>query len=88
MYLHPGRYLFYIELSIPVSCVPTSASISKSVIVSGSSPDLTGRLYALCGLAANVIFAALSLILDCPGLKLAVAVHRGLPTGRPLPYVP
>ena len=36
----------------------------------------------------NVMFAALSLILDCPGLELAVAVHDGLPTGRPLPCVP
>jgi len=36
----------------------------------------------------NVMFAALSLILDCPGLKLAVAVHDGLPIGRPLPCVP
>jgi hypothetical protein len=58
-----------------MSCVPTSASMSKSVIVSGSSPVLTGRLCALCGSAANVIFATLSLILDCPGLELAVAVH-------------
>ena len=39
-------------------------------------------------MAANVIFAALSLILNYPGLKLAVAVHKGLLTGRPLPYVP
>ena len=36
----------------------------------------------------NVMFAALSLILDCPGLELAVAVYDGLPTGRPLPCVP
>ena len=71
-----------------MSCVPTSAFIFKSVIVSGSSPNITSRLYALYRLAANVIFAALSLILNCPGLKLAIAVHRGLPTGRPLPYVP
>jgi len=34
-----------------------------------------------------VVFAALNLILNCPGLKLTIAVHRGLPTGRPLPYV-
>ena len=68
-----------------MSCVPTSASISKSVIVSSSSPVLTSQLCALCGSAANVIFAALSLILNCPGLELAVTVHRGLPIGRPLP---
>jgi len=35
-----------------------------------------------------VVFTALNLILNYPGLKLAVAVHRGLPTGRPLPYIP
>jgi len=34
------------------------------------------------------MFAALSLILNCPGLKLAIAVHKGLPTGRPLPCIP
>jgi len=39
-------------------------------------------------LAANIIFAALNLILNCPGLKLAVAVHRGLSIGCSLPYVP
>ena len=36
----------------------------------------------------NIIFTALSLILDYPSLKLAVAVHRGLPIGYPLPCVP
>jgi len=71
-----------------MSCVPTSASISKSIIISGSSPNLTGRLYALYRLATNVIFAALSLILNCPSLKLTIDVYRGLPTGRPLPYIP
>jgi len=69
-----------------MSYVPTSASISESVIVSGSSP--TSQLWALYRSAVNVIFAALNLILNCPGLKLAIAVHRGLPTGRPLPYIP
>ena len=59
-----------------MSCVPTSASKSESVIDSSSSPDLTSRLYALYRSAANVIFAALSLILDCPSLKLAIAVHK------------
>jgi len=33
------------------------------------------------------MFTALNLILNCPGLELAIAVYRGLPTGRPLPYV-
>jgi len=86
--LHPNYYLFYIELSIPVFYVPISASISKSVIISSSSPNLTGWLYALYRLAANVIFAALSLILNCPGFELAIAVYRGLPIGHPLPCVP
>ena len=68
--------------------MPTSASISKSIIISGSSPNLTGRLYALYRLAANIIFTVLSLILNYPGLKLAIAVYGGLPIGRPLPCVP
>jgi len=34
------------------------------------------------------MFAALSLILNYPSLKLAVAVHNGLPIGRSLPCVP
>jgi len=88
LYLYPSYYLFYIELSIPISCVYTSTSISKSVIVSRSSPNLTSWLYALYRLAINVIFAMLSLILNCPSLKLVVAFYRGLPIGRPLPYVP
>ena len=71
-----------------MSYIPISASISKSVIISSSSPNLTSRLYTLFRLAANVIFAALSLILNYPGLKLTVTVHRGLPTRRPLPYIP
>jgi len=77
-----------VELSIPISYVSTSASISKSVIIFSSSPDFTGWLYALYRSAANVIFAALSLILNYPGLKLAVDVYRGLPIGCPLPCVP
>jgi len=76
------------ELFISMSCVPTSASMSKFVIVSSSSPNLTSWLCALYGLAADVIFAALSLILNYPGLKLAVDIYRGLPMGRPLPCVP
>ena len=39
-------------------------------------------------MAANIIFAALSLILNYPGLKLTIAIYKGLPIGRPLPYVP
>jgi len=38
-----------------------------------------------------IMFATLNLILNCPGLKLAVAVYGGLSTRRPLPcvlYVP
>ena len=70
-----------------MSYISTSAFISKSIIISSSSPNPTSQLYALYGLAANVIFAALSLILNCPNLKLAIAIYKGLPTGRPLPYV-
>ena len=33
----------------------------------------------------NIIFAALSLILNYFGLKLAVAVYKGFPTKRPFP---
>jgi len=92
--LLPSHYLFYIELSIPVFYVPTSLSKSKSVITSGSSPVLASWLYTPYKLAACVVFTALNLILNCPGLKLAIAVYRGLSTGRPLscvlciPYVP
>jgi len=68
--------------------IPTSASISKSVIISSSSPILTGQLYTLYRLAVNVIFAALSLILNYPSFKLAVAVHGGLPIRCSLPYIP
>ena len=86
--MFPSYYLFYIELSIPISYVLTSLSKSKSIIASGSSPVLTSWLYTPYKLATGVIFTTLNLILNCPGLKLAVAVHRGLPTGRPLPCVP
>jgi len=71
-----------------VSCVPINASISKSIIISGSSLILTGWLYALYKLAVNIIFTALSLILNYPGLKLAIAIYKGLPIGRSLPYIP
>jgi len=71
-----------------VSYVPTSASISESVIISSSSPSLTSWLYALYRLAANIRFAVFSLILNYPGFKLAVAVYRGLSIGRLLPYIP
>jgi len=72
-------------------CVPTSLSKSKFVIASSSSPILASWLYAPYKPAIYIVFTALNLILNCPGLKLAIAVHRGLPTGRPLPcmlYVP
>ena len=69
-------------------CIPINAFISKSVIISGSFLVLTGWLYALCKSAINVIFAVLSLILNCPSFKLAVAVYKGLPIGRSLPCVP
>ena len=71
-----------------MSYVSTSLSKSKFVIASSSSPILASWLCAPYKPAACVIFTALNLILNCPGLKLTVAVHRGLPTGRSLPYVP
>ena len=71
-----------------MSYIPISPSKSKSIIISSSSPNLTRPLYTLYRLAANVIFSAFSLILNCPSLKLAVAVYKGLPIGRPLPYIP
>jgi len=71
----------------PISTA-TSTFISKSIIISGSSPNLTSWLYTLYRLAANIIFTALNLILNYPGLKLAIAVYRGLPIGRPFPYIP
>ena len=71
-----------------MSYIPISPSRSKSIIISGSSPNFTRRLYTLYRLAANVIFSAFSLILNCPSLKLAIAIYRGLPIGRPLPHIP
>jgi len=70
-----------------MSYVSTSLFKSKSVIASSSSPVLAGWLYAPYKPAIYVIFAALNLILNYPSLKLAVAVYRGLPTRRPLPYI-
>ena len=67
--------------------VPTSLSKSKSIIAFGSSPVLASWLCAPYKLAVYVVFTALNLILNYPGLKLAVAVYRGLPTGRSLPCV-
>jgi len=71
-----------------MSYISTSASISESIIISGSSPGLTGRLYTLYRSAANVKFAVFSLILNYSGLKLAIAIYRGLPIGRSLSCVP
>ena len=70
-----------------MSYIPTSLSISKSVITSSPSPVLARRLYALYKSALYVMLAALNLILDCLGLKLAVAVYGGLLTRRPLPCI-
>jgi len=75
------------ELFIPMFCVFTSLSKSKFVITSSSSPILAGWLYAPYKPAMCVIFTILNLILNYPGLKLAIAVYRGLPTGCPLPYI-
>ena len=70
-----------------MSCVPTSLFKSESVIASSSSPILAGWLYAPYKPAACIMFTALNLILNCPGLELAVAVYGGLPIGCPLPCV-
>jgi len=70
-----------------MSYIPPSLSKFKFIIASGSSPVLTGWLYAPYKPAIYIIFAALNLILNCPGLKLTIAIHRGLPTGRSLPYI-
>jgi len=74
-----------------VSYVSTSLFKSKSIIASGSSPVLAGWLYAPYKPAVCIVFAALNLIPNYPGLELAVAIYRGLPTRRSLPcilYVP
>ena len=71
-----------------MSYIPTSAFKSKSIIISSSSPILTSWLYALYRSAINIIFAALSLILNYPSLKLAIVIHIGLSMGHPLPYIP
>jgi len=70
-----------------MSYIPTSLSKSKSVIAFSSSPILAGWLYAPYKPAVCIIFTVLNLILNYPGFKLAIAVYRGLPTGRPLPYI-
>jgi len=75
------------ELSISVSYIPTSLSKFEFVIAPSSSPVFTSWLYAPYKLAACVIFTVLNLILNYPGLKLAIAIYGGLPTGCPLPYV-
>ena len=70
------------ELSIFVSCVPTSPFKSESVIVSGFSPVFTGQLCALCKSALCVVSAVLNLIFNCLGFKLAVTIYGGLFTGQ------
>ena len=73
---------------MPISYIPTSLSISKSIIIFSFSPILTSRLYTLYRSATNIIFTVLSLILNYPSFKLTIAIYRGLPIGRPLPYIP
>ena len=68
------------ELSISVFYVPTSPSISESVITFSPSPILTRRLYTPYKSALYIMLAALNLILNCPSLKLSMAIYRGLPT--------
>ena len=71
-----------------MSCVPTSPSKSESVIISGPSPIFTGQLCAPCKPALCIKLTVLNLILDCLGLKLAMAVYGGFPTKWPLFCVP
>jgi len=68
--------------------ISTSASISKSIIIFSYSPNLTSWLYTLYRLATNIRFTALSLILNYPSFKLAIAIYRGFPIGYPLSYIP
>ncbi len=70
-----------------MSCVPTSLSISKSVITSSFSPVLASRLCAPYKPAVCIMFTVLNLILDYFSLKLAVAIYRGVPTKCPFPCV-
>ena len=76
------------KISISIFYIPTSPSIFKSIITSSPSPILTRRLYTPYKSALYIILTALNLILNYPGLKLTIAVYRGLPTRRPLPYIP
>src|SRR6266568_3657303 len=71
-----------------MSYIPTSLFIFKSVIISSSSPILTSQLCAPYEPAVYIMFTVLNLILNCPGLKLAIVIHTGLPTKCPLPYIP
>ena len=71
-----------------MSYIPISPFISKSIITFDPSPILAKRLYTPYKSALYIMLAILNLILDCLGFELAVAVYRGLPTGRPLPCVP
>ncbi len=70
-----------------MSYILTNPFISKFIIISNSSLVLIKWLYTLCKSAVYIIFAALNLILDYLSLTLAMAVYRGFPTGRFLPYI-
>ena len=70
-----------------MSYIPTSLSKSKFVIASSSSPILASWLCAPYKPVVCIMFTVLNLILNCPGLELTIAVYRGLPTRRPLPYI-
>ena len=67
--------------------IPTKPFIFKSIITFDSSLVFTRRLYTLYKLALYIMLAVLNLIFNCPGFKLAMAVYRGFPTGRPLFYI-
>ncbi len=71
-----------------MSYIPFSPSIFKTIIILRFPPIFTSQLYALYRPAAYIIFTALSLILNWLGLKLTIAIYRGLPIERLLPYIP
>ena len=68
------------ELFIPISYIPISPFISKSIITSSPSLVLTRQLHTLYKSALYIKLAVLNLILNCPGFEFTVAVYRGFPT--------
>ena len=82
------------ELFIPISYIPISPFISKSIITFSPSSVFIKWLYAPYKLALYIKLAILNLIFNYFSFKLAVAVYKGLSIGRPflyilyIPYIP